>query len=60
MGPGEKIAQFFTGGELFTDLEVFRGSSEIRSTLPLAVMTIQVDGTYWSASRALVARPSRP
>lgn len=54
--PGEKIAQFFNQGELFTDLEVFQGSAEFRSTAPLAVMTIQVDGENWSASRVLPPR----
>ncbi len=58
LGPGKKIAQFYNEGELFTDLEIFHGSAQIRSNVPLAVMTIQVDGATWNAARAFP--PSSP
>ncbi len=49
--PLEKIAQFFDEGDLFVDLDTFRGSAEVSSTIPLAVTVIRLDETYWSSLR---------
>lgn len=54
--PRGKIAQFLNEDSLFTGLQIFEGSIEVSSSMPLAATIIRVDKTYWSTFRVMPSR----
>jgi hypothetical protein len=56
LSPRGKVVQFLNEGELFTNLDIFFGTAEVSSTLPLAAMIIEVEKTAWSTSRVFPPR----